>query len=98
MSGLQTQGYRACPTYGPDLEGVARPKSTTLRKIVYLGHTKYLPLDHPWRSDPFLYDTDEGQPDMQPQPTRKDLTYWKEVWERVMDPYDSLLQPRSCMT
>ncbi|CAM6094113.1 unnamed protein product [Calypogeia fissa] len=42
VSGLQTQGYKACSTCGPSLEDMAK-YSRHLRKIVYLGHTKFLP-------------------------------------------------------
>ncbi|CAM6092138.1 unnamed protein product [Calypogeia fissa] len=54
LSGLQTKGYMACPTCGPDLKSVSR-YSKELHKIVYLQHTQYLESDHLWQRDPLYY-------------------------------------------
>ncbi|CAM6103866.1 unnamed protein product [Calypogeia fissa] len=54
VSGLQTQGYKACSTCGPSLEDMAK-YSSNLQKIVYLGHTKFLPPEHDMRFDPLLF-------------------------------------------
>ena len=37
------QGYHACPLCGPELQACYIPH---LKKMVYEGHTKYLPMDH----------------------------------------------------
>ena len=54
MSGLQIFGYKACSTCGPSLEDMAK-HSSDLNKIVYLGHTKFLPMSHEMRNDPLLF-------------------------------------------
>ncbi|KAL3689845.1 hypothetical protein R1sor_016154 [Riccia sorocarpa] len=48
ISGLAVSGTRGCPTCGPHLEA---QYSTPLRSTYYLGHEKYLPLDHPLRDN-----------------------------------------------
>lgn len=83
VSGLAVQGYKACSSCGPDLEDVAI-YSYEMNKVVFLGHTKYLPEGHAMRSDPFLYSNWEGLvEDMRPIPSRKSATFWKERWERI---------------
>lgn len=90
LSGLQTRGYMACPTCGPDLVGVSR-RSHICNKIIYMGHTRYLPLDHAWRRDAQYYlDPWEGGDDTRPIPIPKTPAYWGDVWERVADPDDPL--------
>jgi hypothetical protein len=54
VSRLQTQGYRACSTCGPSLGDMAK-YSSHLRKVVYLGHIKFLPLGHDIRLDSLLF-------------------------------------------
>ena len=39
-----SQGYHACPICGPELQDHYR---THLKKMVYEGHTRFLPMDHP---------------------------------------------------
>ena len=46
VSKFSIQGYHACPIGGPELQ--AR-YSTHLKKKVYEGHTRFLPMDHPMR-------------------------------------------------
>lgn len=90
MSGLQTKGYMCCPTCGPDLIGVAR-RSPVLNKVVYMGHTQYLPIDHPMRKDPRYYlDPWHGSDDVRPIPVPKTKGYWNDRWEQVSDPNDPL--------
>ncbi|KAL3680218.1 hypothetical protein R1sor_023174 [Riccia sorocarpa] len=48
IPGLAVSGTRECPTCGPHLEA---QYSTPLRSTYYLGHEKYLPLDHPLRDN-----------------------------------------------
>ena len=44
LSGWSTSGYKACPTYNEDTTSVR------LRdKLSYVGHRRFLPIDHPWR-------------------------------------------------
>jgi hypothetical protein len=66
--------------------------SSHLRKIVYLGHTKFLPLGHDMRSDPLLFssfDMPYGDERDIPQPTT--FAYWRDVANRVIDPNDSMV-------
>ena len=91
MSGLQTQGYKACSTCGPNLEDMAK-YSSNLRKIVYLGHTKFLPLGHEMRYDPLLFSAfDMPLGDEHDLPEATTFTYWKDVADRVADPEDPLV-------
>ncbi|KAL2613297.1 hypothetical protein R1flu_024989 [Riccia fluitans] len=46
ISGLAVSGTRGCPTCGDQLQA---QYSTSLGSTYYLGHEKYLPLDHPLR-------------------------------------------------
>ncbi|KAL2633826.1 hypothetical protein R1flu_005305 [Riccia fluitans] len=46
ISGLAVSGTRGCPTCGDQLHA---QYSTSLGSTYYLGHEKYLPLDHPLR-------------------------------------------------
>ncbi|KAL2619988.1 hypothetical protein R1flu_000193 [Riccia fluitans] len=46
ISGLVVSGTRGCPTCGDQLQA---QYSTSLGSTYYLGHEKYLPLDHPLR-------------------------------------------------
>ena len=46
LLGLQTKGKKACPTCGPSLDDMALYLHSC-NKMVYLHHTKYLPIDHP---------------------------------------------------
>lgn len=79
-----------CPTCGPDLGTVAR-HSKECSKMIYLGHTQYLPLDHPWRrSHEYFLDEVNGGDDQRPIPVWKDSTYWMRVWDRVNNPNDPL--------
>lgn len=90
MSGLQTKGFRACPTCGPDLHDVSR-YSKACKKCIYLHHTKYLEADHPYRQDPLYFlDPWSGADDDRPKPVPKGPAYWRGVWERVSDPHDPL--------
>jgi Transposase family tnp2 len=91
VSGLQTQGYKACSTCGPDLEDMAK-YSRHLRKIVYLGHTKFFPIGHEMRSHPLLFSsTDMPYGDERPVPEPTTFAYWKSVADRVADPDDPMV-------
>ncbi|XP_062085595.1 uncharacterized protein LOC133791693 [Humulus lupulus] len=46
ISGWSTKGYKACPVYNVDASSFP-----ILGKISYMGHRRFLPLDHPWRKD-----------------------------------------------
>ncbi|CAK9856601.1 unnamed protein product, partial [Sphagnum jensenii] len=91
VSGLQTQGYKACFTCGPSFEDMAK-YSSHLCKIVYLGHTKFLPLGHDMRSDPLLFSSfDMPYGDERDIPEATTFAYWRDVANRVIDPNDSML-------
>ncbi|KAL3694147.1 hypothetical protein R1sor_007798 [Riccia sorocarpa] len=47
ISGLAVSGTKGCPACRPHLEAQYSP---SLRSTYYLGHEKYLPLDHPLRN------------------------------------------------
>ena len=49
-----TQGYKACPIC---LENVDASRHTY--KIVYLGHRRWLPMNHEWRLDADAFDSRE---------------------------------------
>ena len=79
MSGLQTQGYKACSTCGPSLEDMAK-HSKDLNKIVYLGHTKFLPMSHEMRYDPLLFSSlDMPFGDRRDIPSATSFAHWKDV-------------------
>lgn len=57
--------------------------------MVYLHHTKYLPIDHPYRKDPsYFLDPWTGEDDMRPEPTRHGLPFFHDVWRRAADRMD----------
>jgi len=59
-----TKGYKACPVCGPN---VVTRHSKTLKKNVYLGHKRYLPMIHQWKQQRARFD---GQVDLRPPPRR----------------------------
>ena len=48
LSGWSTKGYHACPVCMDETTSQYLYHS---RKICYMGHRRFLPLDHPWRRD-----------------------------------------------
>ncbi len=91
VSGLQTQGYKAYSTCGASLEDMAK-YSSHLRKIVYLGHTKFLPLGHDMKSNPLLFSSfDMPCGDERDIPEATTFAYWRDVANRVIDPNDSMV-------
>ena len=44
VSKFSVQGYHACPICGPELQA---HYSTHLKRMVYEGHARFLPMDHP---------------------------------------------------
>jgi hypothetical protein len=98
VSGYQVQGYKACSTCGPSLEDVAK-LSTWLNKIVYLGHTKFLPMGHEMRKDPLLFSSfDMPLGDERPLPEPTSFAYWKSVADKVANPKDPMVWFRSGLT
>ena len=45
LSGWSGQGYKACPTCNEDT-----PSMRVTNKVVYVGHRRFLPVNHPWRA------------------------------------------------
>ena len=84
ISGLQTKGYAACPSCGPSLE-VHRPP--TLKKTIYMGHLKYLPIEHEMRDG-----------DDTPRPICPDANFWQDLWERIQADASGTVQHRSGLT
>ena len=66
-------------------------QSKHLSKLVYLGHTKFLPPSHEMRLDPLLFsffDMPFGdERDIQDATT---FAYWRDVAERCLDPDDPM--------
>ncbi len=89
ISGLQTQGYKACSTCGPNMSSIAR-YCPSLHKLVYLGHTMFLPMGHDMRADPFLYADYDSIIDTREQPEPTNFSYWRSLNDRVCDPEDAL--------
>ena len=59
LSGWSTKGYKACPVCNEDTSSVG-----IRSKICYMGHRRFLPLDHSWRRSK-QYD---GKPEHRPPP------------------------------
>ena len=51
MSGWSTKGYKACPTCNEETPSVG-----IRSKIAYIGHRRFLDMDHEWRSKRALFD------------------------------------------
>ena len=64
ISGQVTKGHKACPVCGPN---VVTRRSKALKKNVYLGHRRHLPMAHQWRRQRSNFD---GQTDTRPPPRR----------------------------
>lgn len=61
-SGQVTKGYRGCPECGPH---VTTRRSAALGKNIYLGHRRYLRLNHPYRRMKRAFD---GHEELRPPP------------------------------
>jgi hypothetical protein len=73
--------------------------SSHLRKIVYLGHTKFLPLGHDMRSYPLLFSSfDMPYGDERDIPEATTFAYWRDVANRIIDPNDSMVFEGSGLT
>lgn len=79
ISGLQTEGYAACPVCRDSLQA---EYISHHKKVVYMGNVKYLPHDHDWREDPEL-NRGESMRNTTPIPARKEYNYWRRRWGRV---------------
>lgn len=98
ISGLQTQGYKACSICGPSFEDVAK-YSRYNNKLVYLHHTKFLPMGHEMRLDPLLFSSsDMPYGDVREIPEATTFAYWKEVADRVANPEDPMVFMGSGLT
>jgi hypothetical protein len=70
-----------------------------LHKIVYLGHTKFLPMGHEMRFDPLLFSSfDMPLGDERQIPEATSFAYWKSVADRVADPSDPMIFDGSGLT
>ena len=65
VSKFSIQGYHACPICGPKLQACY---STHLKKMIYEGHTRFLPMDHPMRGR-----------DLRLVPSRMTVRDWKQA-------------------
>ena len=64
ISGQQTKGYRGCPVCVTQTCAI---HSNVLKKILYLGNRRWLPVDHRFRRARVAFD---GNADMRPAPVR----------------------------
>ena len=64
ISGCATKGYQGCPICGPLVDSRF---SKSLRKNLFLGYRRYLPVNHPFRSQ---RDSFNGKPEHRSRPTR----------------------------
>ncbi|CAM6089682.1 unnamed protein product [Calypogeia fissa] len=65
--------------------------SSWLRKIIYLGHTKFLPIGHEMRSDPLLFSsTHMPYGDEHEKPEATTFAYWRSIADRVADPNNTM--------
>ncbi|KAJ9566906.1 LOW QUALITY PROTEIN: hypothetical protein OSB04_002872 [Centaurea solstitialis] len=62
MSGWSTKGYKACPTCKEETPFVG-----IRSKIAYIGHRRFLEMDHEWRNKGSLFD---GQKELRPPPKK----------------------------
>ena len=68
MAGTSNKGYCACPVCGPSTPS---RYSENLSKVVYGGsHRRWLPLNHPFRSDVHVFSKEE----LEEEPARMDAT------------------------
>jgi hypothetical protein len=82
-SSLQTQGIFACPPCGPyQLKG---RKLISLRKVVYIGHMKYLPYGNTLRHHTNKRKFDNTNCDGT-KPVRTTPVFWKDMWAKVQKP------------
>ncbi|BFG35205.1 hypothetical protein CerSpe_214790 [Prunus speciosa] len=75
LSGCVVKGYKACPIYGDDTPS-HRLKNG--HKICYIGHRKWLPINHPYRRQRAAFN---GKPEygMPPEPlTREEVLHMVE--------------------
>ena len=66
MSRYVVVKHHACPICGPNLES---QYNNSMKKMVYKGHTKYLPMDHPMRGT-----------DVRPIPPKMKACNWLKLW------------------
>lgn len=83
FSSLQTQGFKACPPCGPDV--IESEKCMHLNKVVYLGHRKYLPLQHRYRSTRNKKLFNGKSYSKIPKPGRTNGRFWEAQWKKVQD-------------
>ncbi|CAM6082437.1 unnamed protein product [Calypogeia fissa] len=73
--------------------------SRHLRKIVYLGHTKFSPMGHEMRLDPLLFSSfDMPSGDEWDVPEATTFAYWRDVADRVANPKDPMMFEGSGLT
>src|SRR5450759_468455 len=66
-------------------------RSNPLQKIVYLGHTMFLPPSHEMSSDPLLFSSfDMPLGDERDIPEATTFAYWRDVGDTCTDPDDHM--------
>lgn len=81
-SSLQTQGHKSCLPCGPNQ--VTSHYSTALKKVIYIGHRRFLPERHPWRDPQYdsLYPCNKRAERV---PIRTTPKFWRDQWDKVVN-------------
>lgn len=78
-SSLQTQGHNACPPCGP--HQLESRTSKALKKVIYMGHRKYLPYGNKYRHP--QHDRAYGKKNAGRPPVRTTAEFWWRRWQLV---------------
>ena len=81
VSKYNVHGYHACPICGPQLQS---HHSAHLGKMVYEGHTRFLPIDF------YLWIILCEARDKRTIPTRMTIADWKNAWDDANETSSSL--------
>ena len=76
LSGYSVKGYYACPLCGEETDHI---RLKHCKKCVYMGHRRWLPSDHPYRTMPLAFNgevEERGAP-----PILSGDEVWKEIEE-----------------
>ena len=83
LSSLQTQGLKACPPCGPNV--IESKKCMYLKKVVYFGHRKYLPMKHKYRATRNRNKFNGESFSKVPKPERTTGRFWLKQWKKVQN-------------
>jgi hypothetical protein len=80
-SSLQNQGLKACPPCGPNV--LESRKCPHLKKVIYIGHRKYVPLKHRYRLNRHKSKFDGVSYLRVSKPIRTSGKFWLKQWRKV---------------